>query len=207
MFACIITPVALLRWGLDGAPVPIRRPVRHFVGSAIMSISLPNASCMHSVPMFRAHVLSLSLSHGPPLHPSSTHPSSVLYSFDSSLSLSFFALHRSAPHRSPTLSRRFLRIDVIGLFALFRLCLALLSERCIIREVVPIGRRGKERGEGRREDFSLSGVASSRACSNAVISRREEEEDRRILGKKRRGEGGSSSSKFSSSLKEDVSKL
>lgn len=127
---------------------------------------------------------SLSLSHGPPLHPSSTHPSSVLYSFDSSLSLSFFALHRSAPHRSPTLSRRFLRIDVIGLFALFRLCLALLSERCIIREVVPIGRRGKERGEGRREDFSLSGVASSRACSNAVISRREEEEDRRILGKK-----------------------
>lgn len=26
-------PVALLRWGPDGAPVPIRRPVRHFVRS------------------------------------------------------------------------------------------------------------------------------------------------------------------------------
>lgn len=74
-------------------------------------------------------------------------PSIVLFrSFDSFLSLSLsFALHRSAPHHLPTLSRRFLRIDVIGLFALFRLCLALLSERCIIREVVPIGKKGEGR--------------------------------------------------------------
>lgn len=145
--------------------------------------------------------LSLSSLAWPPLHPSPPPlPPIVLFrSFDSFLSLSLsFALHRSAPHHSPTLSRRFLRIDVIGLFALFRLCLALLSERCIIREVVPIGKKG----EGR---FLLE-----RCCViTSVLERGNIARGGRggwILGKKGEGDG-SSWSKFSSSSKEDVSKL
>lgn len=154
MFACIITP-----WpSFDGAPMgPRFQSVGPFVisfvpCSAIMPISLPNAPRMHSCRM------------RPPWCP---RPRDILAAtWSGSLSLSPFLLFFLSslpsklrrkpsfpplPHRAVRpLSRRFLRIDVIGLFALFRLCASsLLSHSpCNARPRWIVSRSGSAAGLG-----------------------------------------------------------
>lgn len=163
------------RWG-PGSNPRVRSSFRSYHASAIMPISLPNASRMYSVACasvgmalglfailrrFRflppSRFFPLLTPFSPPyrsllllllpflVHLLSPHnPSSLLLrrrlplGFTSTLSI---LSHPSTPLL--TLSRRFLRIDVIGLFALFRLCLG-----SIVRDASFASR---ERGN----DFSL----------------------------------------------------
>lgn len=91
--------------------------------STIMPISLPNASRMHSCCMLLvARGCSLGLTILFPRSPSSPHPLFPLLPIARARSKSILPASPSYPPCAPSrLSQRFLRIDVIGLFALFRL--------------------------------------------------------------------------------------
>lgn len=124
--------------------------------SAIMPISLPNAPRMHSCRMrppwcprlrdILAATWSASLSFSHSL-PSFSFSSPPVFSLPSKLRRKPYL--PPLPHRAVRpLSRRFLRIDVIGLFALFRLCASSLLSPCNARPRWIVSRSGSAAGLG-----------------------------------------------------------